>query len=67
MQGFRDVDRHIDQLQGSIAHQKAVAASLARNGYMGAAAEVLVLVGTLQARLETRLRHTASQKQLAGR
>ncbi len=63
MLGFANPDRRIRELEYRIADQKTVAASLARNGFMGAAAEVLVRVGKLQMRLEARRRDAKTQRQ----
>ncbi len=62
MHSVGDAERQIRQLEGSIGHQKTVAAALVRNGYRGAAAEVLMRVGRLQSRLDARRRDTGTQK-----
>jgi hypothetical protein len=56
-----DADRQFRQLQARIAHQKGLAADLARHGFKGAAADVLMLLATLQERLGER-RHRRSDK-----
>jgi hypothetical protein len=53
---LEDADRHLRELEARIAHQKVLAAQLARHGFKGAAAEALVLLETLQDRLSEKRR-----------
>lgn len=46
-----ETERHIRQLEARVAHQRGLAAQLARHGYKGAAAEALSRVAALQTRI----------------
>ena len=56
---LEETERQFRQLEARIAHQKMLAAQLARHGFKGAAAEALLLLATLQGRLSDKRRAAA--------
>lgn len=59
---LKDAERQVRDLEARVTHQQALASELARHGFKGAAAEVLILISTLQDRLRRNRHHAAMMR-----